>query len=100
MRKRISGVIGSFCEGGTPLMRLLPVSSDFNCQLLVSGLGRLNSLCNSAIILRYPGMEEGLRVPARYAAFDICVRFVLGRVHIPYVHRTAGSYYGVCDKLS
>ena len=69
MRKIISGVIGSFCEGGTPLMHLMPVSSDSNCQLLVSGLGRLNSLCNSAIILRYPGMEEGLRVRASYAVY-------------------------------
>ena len=69
MNAEKNGVIGSFCERGTPLMRLIPVSSDFNCQLLVGGLGRLNSLCNSAILLRYPGMEEGLRVCARYAAY-------------------------------
>ena len=70
MRKRISGIISdNFCEGGTPLMRLIPVSSDFNCQLLVSGLGRLNFLCSSAIMLRYPRMEEGLRVRAKYAAY-------------------------------
>ena len=45
-------VIGSFCLISLPLIRLMPVKSDFKNQLSERGLLKPNSLCKREIMLR------------------------------------------------